>query len=364
MRSQVMGGMNYHIEVQFADGVNWLARIRRCNATSAPPELRNYILRSEIATLQWLSRTNIPVPKVFDFNLDESNPVGVAYILMEKVPGHSVGNSLCLASSLEQRKKVLSQLADIYVELLAHPLDAMGSLDDPISSHIGPFARESLTDFQAGAMKPMAPCSSNEEFFTARIQLILDLILRQEIYTTRPVDAFLIHRFLLDAVSRVFSNHDLDDGKFYLRHADDKGDHIFVDDEFNITGIIDWEWAFTTPKSSAFNSLIGLLPVKDFYEGINDIGEGEIVFAEILEQSGHKDLGSIVRNGRLGHRFQFCCGYELSDWDGFLGLFGGLLKCLGDEKDFNWETWEAKALAKYRDDDRLQELLRRSCSPK
>jgi len=35
-----MGGMNYHVEICFSDGVAWTARVRRFNATSPPPVLR------------------------------------------------------------------------------------------------------------------------------------------------------------------------------------------------------------------------------------------------------------------------------------------------------------------------------------
>lgn len=35
-QSSIMGGMNYHVEIVFEDGVVWLARIRRFNATSPP----------------------------------------------------------------------------------------------------------------------------------------------------------------------------------------------------------------------------------------------------------------------------------------------------------------------------------------
>ncbi|EKV06388.1 hypothetical protein PDIG_70110 [Penicillium digitatum PHI26] len=82
-----MGGMNYHIEISFEDGVCWLARVRRFNATSPPLELQNYIIRSEVATLEFLGETKIPAPKVFDFSLDEANPVGVRYILIENCLG-------------------------------------------------------------------------------------------------------------------------------------------------------------------------------------------------------------------------------------------------------------------------------------
>lgn len=102
-----MRGMNYHIEILFEDGISWLARIRRYNATSPPPELRDYILASEASTLQFLSKTKVLVPTVFDFNPDESNPVSVSYILMEKLPGKSLRWSL---ATPKQRQRLLVNL--------------------------------------------------------------------------------------------------------------------------------------------------------------------------------------------------------------------------------------------------------------
>ncbi|KAJ5474662.1 hypothetical protein N7475_004228 [Penicillium sp. IBT 31633x] len=289
-RSSVMGGMNYHIEILFEDGISWLARIRRFNATSPPPELRDYILGSEVSTLQFLSKTKVPVPIVFDSNPDESNPIGVGYILLEKLPGKSLRWSL---TTPKQRQKVTSQLADIYIELKGFPFSMMGSFSQQNSAHIGPIARASLADFQDLHMRMLGPYTSSEEYFSAYIRLILDLITQQESYVNRPVDAFLIHRFLLENVPKVFSQNHLDDGMFYLKHADEKGDQILVDNEFNITGIIDWEWAQTDSKSAAFNSPIMLLPVADFYEGADYIGKDEVYFAECLEEKGHPDLGEI-----------------------------------------------------------------------
>lgn len=86
-----MGGMNYHIPVHFEDGVTWIARVRRFNATSPPANVRDYIVRSEVATLKFLEAPDIPTPRVYDFALDDyMNPVGVGYILMEKLPGKSL----------------------------------------------------------------------------------------------------------------------------------------------------------------------------------------------------------------------------------------------------------------------------------
>ncbi|KUL84327.1 hypothetical protein ZTR_06280 [Talaromyces verruculosus] len=248
-----MGGMNYQIEIQFEDGISWLARIRRVNATSSPADLRAYIMHSEVATLQFLSsKTKVPVAEVYDYNLDEKNPIGVEYSLMEKLAGQSLRWSL-LSSAPEQRKKVMTQLADTYIELQRFSFNLMGSFDRPGTEH-------------DPRMLPMGPFTSSEEYFIASIQLTVDLIMREECFTPQAIDAYLIHRFLLDSVPKDILSH-RDDGRFYLRHADNKGDHIFLDDDYDITGILDWEWAHTDTKSAAFNSPVMLLPVAEFYDG-------------------------------------------------------------------------------------------------
>ncbi|GIK07109.1 hypothetical protein Aspvir_002764 [Aspergillus viridinutans] len=353
-RTSVMGGMNYHIEIQFEDGISWLARIRRFNATSPPPDLRRYIMRSEVATLQFLSKTNIPSPRVLDYNFEQANPTGVEYILMEKLPGKSLRWSL---TSPEQRKKIISQLADIYIELKAFPFDSMGSLDQPGTDHVGPFARESLTDYVDSQMRPLGPFISREEYVVSSIQLTLDLIIRGEAYADRAIDAFLIHRFLLDAVSHIVPAK-AETTQFYLKHADDKGDHILVDDDSNITGVVDWEWAHTDSKAAAFNSPILLLPVADFYDGINHPGEDELALAQSFEDKGHLDLAEAVRNGRILHRFEFCCGYDLADWKGFLGLFQGLRKAINVDGDLEWDAWKEKTLETYKNDALLNKLIK------
>ncbi|RSL76145.1 hypothetical protein CEP51_010235 [Fusarium floridanum] len=351
-----MGGMNYHIEVRFDDGITWIARIRRFNATSPPAALRDYIIQSEVATLMFLEQTGVPAPKVYDFALEHSgNPVGVGFILMEKLPGKSLRWSI---ATQQQRKKVMNQLADTFVELHKYPFDLLGSLNTPGGSQVGAFARESLTNFVQSEMQTTGPFSSLEEYHISSIQLILDLIVREEMYSQQAVDAYLIHRYLIDLVPRVLpSVHD--DEKFYLKHADDKGDHILVDEHFNITGIIDWEWAHTASPAHAFTSPIGFLPVADFYCGKNSLGNDEVVFARLLEEKGHRDLARFVWNGRLQHRFAFCCGYDLADWDGFLGLFRGLRDAVGVDGGLEWNEWKFTALQRYKDDSGLQLLLTR-----
>ena len=152
------------------------------------------------------------------------------------------------------------------------------------------------------------------------------------------------------------------DGRFYLKHADDKGDHILVDREYNITGIIDWERAHKTSIEVAFNSPIVLLPVSDFYDGVNAIGQDEAYFARVFEEKSHFDMADAVKKGRIQHRFAFCCGYDLADWNGFLGLFQGLRNALMVDEGLDWDSWKGTALHRYREEEGLKILLARDKS--
>lgn len=57
------------------------------------------------------------------------------------------------------------------------------------------------------------------------IQSGVDREMWSEIY------AFLVYRFLLDCILGLLLYHSSDNGQFYLRRVDDKGDHILIDDD-------------------------------------------------------------------------------------------------------------------------------------
>lgn len=205
-------------------------------------------------------------------------------------------------------------------------------------------------------MRTIGPFRSMEDYYRSSLRMFIDRIIQGEAYTEQAVDAYLIHRFLLDLVPLVAPPASKN-GDFYLKHADDKGDHILVDEDLNITGIVDWEWACTAPASHAFNSPVALLPVVDFYRGKNCLGDDELFLARLFREKSQEEMAQIVENGRLQHRFAFCCGYDLVDWDGFLGLFRGLRDALGVDSGMEWDEWKAVALFRYKDEADLQLLL-------
>ncbi|RYC58975.1 hypothetical protein CHU98_g7237 [Xylaria longipes] len=127
----------------------------------------------------------------------------------------------------------MGQPMDIFIELTATPYNLIGSLD-----RVDAFAQESLTDFVESRMRTMGPFSSWEEYHKSSLQFILHLILRGELYSQQAADACLIHRFLIDLIPFVLPHTIQFDEMYYLEHANDKRD-LLVDDNFNITGIID-----------------------------------------------------------------------------------------------------------------------------
>ncbi|KAE8379592.1 hypothetical protein BDV26DRAFT_163268 [Aspergillus bertholletiae] len=286
MRSSVMDGMNYHIEIRLEDGINWLLRIQRLNATSLPEDLRAYIMRSEVATLQFLSKTKVPVSKAIDYNLDGQNPIGIEYILMEKMAGQSLRWSFL-------------------------PPKAETQSPESANRHICRITGGSIRP--NGLLRP----TRNATYRAVRARIVDGL---QGLSSVSHGAIPVLQR------------------RFYLRHADNKGDHILVDSEYNITGIVDLEWAHTDVKSAAFNSPVMLLPIADFYNGKNQLGEDELVYVKLLEDKGHRDLAEIVKKGRILHRIEFCLGYDLADWEGFLGIFQGPRKALEVDGDLEWDA--------------------------
>ena len=109
------------------------------------------------------------------------------------------------------------------------------------------------------------------------------------------VDNYLSHCWCKETVPELLSVND--DSDFFLKHYDDEGDHILVDEDFNITGIIDWEFASTEPKALVFSSSCMLWSVEDFYNGSNELAPEDVESATIFEHCGRRNMADFVRYG-------------------------------------------------------------------
>ncbi|KAK1978677.1 hypothetical protein LZ30DRAFT_762318 [Colletotrichum cereale] len=334
--SAMMGHQNCHAEVMFEDGVSWLARLPLTRTTSPPEEVRDFILRSEAGTLAYLhDRTSIPVPKIFDWacGSDPENQLGVSYIPMEKLHGMPLDWH---SANLAQKEKVMQQLADFFLEIERHPVEALGSLlpvEGPAKFVVQGVAQHAT--YTMGAEGPLGPFTSSLEGSVA----MLTMIASGEIGAYHSVDTYLTHRFRLDVANSLWGNEPAG-GRFFLKHPDDKGDHILVNESYDI------EWTRTASKIEAFSSPCMMWPLGKFYEGSNELAPDERRLAEIFHEKGRDDLSN--------------CPESPSDRKALLDLFVGLKMAFNieDETWEGWEMWKGKALRKWKDDKLLQSLLR------
>ncbi|KAG5970789.1 hypothetical protein E4U13_005213 [Claviceps humidiphila] len=369
----MMGGLNCHADITFEDGVVWLARFRILSVIAPPPEVRDYFLQSEATTMQFLDRhTRVPCPRVFDWacESDPTNKIGVGYILMEKLNGTSLNWQKATAT---QKEKIVRQYADIMLEIERHPFDQLGSLIATTGCSSGEATQEAEIEsqIQVGALTehstfrsgdggmPLGPFRSSEEAFRAIVEANMRMVVTGEIgEAEQALDILLAHRFRLDVLDKVSeqtgTTAEKGGEKFFLTHADEKGDHILVNADFDIVGIIDWEWCQTTSKELAFSSPCMMWPIGAFYDGSNELAEEELLLARVFREKGREDLASCVLHGRKVQRLVFGLhdGVAQLDKKTFASLFVGLkrafdghdVKIDGQGVEDEWEVWRAKAL--------------------
>ena len=343
------GGFNLHVDIKFDDGVVWLARFRLLKINCPPPEKVDFDRLSEVATYRLLRNTNIPVPSVHDFALDrdQDNPVGVGYILLEKLSGQPMNWS---QATTEQKNHVFRQLRDVYLEIEKIPRSSVGR---PVlcnnkteTVHVG----ACFFDYDAnGRCIPHGPFSSCFEWYDACIKHRRELIMTGEIAGRRRYDAFLVNRYLHDNVFHVLDTPSTPE-PFFLKHVDTRDCNFLVDNDYTITGIIDWELAFFAPKDTAFQCPLFMVDVEKLYGGYPTTGPDEELFAREFDQVDRHDIANIVRNGRKYRSVEFSLYTDTHNREDFEGLFAGAWRVIEDtEKEFSFDTWKKVAQAQYPD---------------
>jgi hypothetical protein len=205
--------------------------------------LADYLILSEYAALKFLETTAMPAPQAFSYGICSNGTdhgVGVSFLLIEELPGRPwtgegvSGND----ATKDEKMKVWRALADVLAVLEKHPLLKAGSLCFQSSSiDVSAMASDRFV-----VLTPEGPFDTSISYYTAFAEQYLKLIADGQLYTEYPVDAYLVYRFLKDsAVQLVQQDTEAQlPEKFFPKHVDDKGYHLLVDENLNITGIIDW----------------------------------------------------------------------------------------------------------------------------
>ncbi|KAG6306326.1 hypothetical protein E4U45_007348 [Claviceps purpurea] len=277
-------------------------------------------------------------------------------------------------ATVSQKEKIVRQYADIMLEIARHPFDKLGSLiattefrtrdqrdatkGAAIESQIQVGVLDNSTAKSGDGDMSLEPFRSSKEAFRASIEENIGMVMAGEIGTAeQALDILLVHRFRLEVLNKVWEQTAIAEKggeKFFLKHPDEKGDHIMVNDDFDIVGIIDWESCNTVSREEAFASPQMMWPVNPFHDGSNELTEEELLLARVFREGGREDLASCVLHGRKVQRLLFAlhAGVAWLDKKTFVSLFVGLKRAF-DGHDFKtdeqgvedeWEVWRAKAL--------------------
>ncbi|RAL16218.1 phosphotransferase family protein [Aspergillus homomorphus CBS 101889] len=239
-----MGGVHLIRLVNFED-TQWIARIQLEPATPATASG----LRAEIDAMELVrARTTIPVPQVFGYKVDDTNPVRAAFTLMGFLPGSSAmdadgGYDVHHGSILPERRDTFyREVAGIQVQLASIRVPKIGTVvrrEDnsfevgPLPGIGGPFA--TATDFFiAWAKKAKFPASEKSIRKRVPDDLAADILNSVNNFPSR-----------LQSIARKIATNDKD--PFPLYHRDLYHSNMIVDERFRIIGTSDWEGASTVP---------------------------------------------------------------------------------------------------------------------
>lgn len=297
------------------------------------PELKT---ESEVATIAWVRRhTSMPVPKVLAFQSDRQNPIGFEWIIMERVKG-KVLEGAWKEMSFSVKESLVRQMAQFCSELFDHPMDSIGSLygtclSGTPSVRMGPSTSLGFVTRNPKSTPHRGPFTSPREWIAARLDAAENdtryrLKLAQEL---EALSTTAHHGEEEDGILNAtnFSTSDSEDNDdaddegfdeetenletslkiikklraqlpniisaepepFVFVHDDLNQRNMLVDDEGQLTGIVDWECVSTYPISLACDFPCFLLgeavttkPVKGDYAVSKD-GEVNIKYWNDLE---------------------------------------------------------------------------------
>ena len=194
--------------------------------------------------------------------VDDRNPLGLAYLILDFIDGQSVDISAFVhGPPQDQRNTFYSQLIDVFAQLRQLEFDVAGSLtpssvseDEPGAVVVGPLLSIGLNqlhkdDPDTVTALPPARFHSTIDFAFHHLQLLRrSNELPEEDITLKFAQKIVFALHHMEGTIVRATDPCLNHGPFVLAHSDLRWSNIIVDENLNIRGIIDWEWAGTVPR--------------------------------------------------------------------------------------------------------------------
>jgi hypothetical protein len=273
------GGVNILFELVFDDHEIWIARIRRPDE-QYPVSGIDYVLESEVATMRFLHHnTTLPIPAVHghDARLGAENRVGMPYIFMEAMPGKRLyGSGRADFIPDKFKPKVYRQITAFTLQLYSIPFHNIGMLFVDENTPSGVQVRE-IHD-QHYRISPYGPFTDSYEFYHSRWLLLSQYYAASE---TPPDPSNIVLDKDVPAALRSLVDRRATAGPFYLAHPDYQISNFLFDEEYTITGLVDWSGCQTFPIESFARLPAMIIPDADKFM---DATWGELATPELRSQ--------------------------------------------------------------------------------
>lgn len=228
------GRQNVVLELAFSDGVHWIARIPY---QTLDQDARTSML-SEIATMKIIKQhTTVPVPRIFDFEAAVVQSFGYPFMLMERLSGRTLSNGVATAIPHGFHAKVAKQIANVFTELQNLTFSRIGRV------WCGENAEQVPEIIAMSWHESPGPLETSFEYFYNQRQGQ-----NRETVALHPDDPdWLTACWVLKTGLTHMVLEDRVRGPFPLCHLDLHYGNMLFDENYNLTGIIDWSNAQAAP---------------------------------------------------------------------------------------------------------------------
>ncbi|KAF3006915.1 hypothetical protein E8E13_011212 [Curvularia kusanoi] len=222
------------------------------------PVAPHYKTESEVATIEFVrQRTSLPIPHSIAFDSDNENELGFEWILMEMMPGVPL-RKRWRKMSWDAKENIVKCLAENHARLFEHRFHGIGNIFD--SRKLA-----SATSFTLDRMVSLiffwgehlthdvsrGPFTSSHDWLKARLQLVLT-DQQRTLDSTCDEDeiedaeaALDLAKRLLEILPTIFLPNASESTMLF--HDDLSMQNIMVDDDGQLTAVIDWECVSAMP---------------------------------------------------------------------------------------------------------------------
>lgn len=257
------------------NGRDWLIRFTLPGKSS----LMDDKVQTEAAAMKYVStNTPIPVPRVIAHGSAKENPMGLgAFIIMTWVEGRKMSDILHnendgnAEENQQTIERLYEQMAEILIELWKLNFERIGSfghnaMTGKIAVDRRPFARAVNEVMRVCELGDHPSLSRTYNSASDYILMLLELQYKHlrrhhgAMGETASYQEQYAARHLMKAIAPNFLSLGENYGPFKLFAEGFSPDHILVDENLQVTGVVNWEFCYSAPVQFASTIPCWLLP--------------------------------------------------------------------------------------------------------